>query len=255
MTTKLLTLNVWHGGRLMEPMLAFLHQENPDILLLQEAYNDLRPNLPHRFRTIETIQDKLGYKHTAFAPAFMHIMPDLKVEQGNAVLSRFPLTPGNIIFFNEPYNHHYIDIPKNFPTSSRNLQHVVVNTPSGNLNVFNFQGVWDLDGDNYSSARKNMADVILQAIQDKTNVILADDTNAKPTNQAITRIEKHLTNTWGREQVSTFNMRRKNNPGYATAVVDMIFVGSSMHIQAKNCPNVDISDHLPLVVTLDIPTA
>ena len=40
MKIKVLTLNVWHGGRLWDEMIEFLVKEDADLLLLQEVYND-----------------------------------------------------------------------------------------------------------------------------------------------------------------------------------------------------------------------
>jgi len=65
-------------------------------------------------------------------------------------------------------------------------------------------------------------------------------------------ISDHLTNIFGNELKTSFNMRRKDNPGYATACVDMLFVSSDIKVMDKVCPDVDISDHLPLVATLRI---
>ncbi len=47
-------------------------------------------------------------------------------------------------------------------------------------------------------------------------------------------------------------MRRKKDPGYATSAVDVVYVSPEIKIISRDCPNVDISDHLPLVATLDI---
>jgi endonuclease/exonuclease/phosphatase family metal-dependent hydrolase len=251
-TIKVLTLNVWHGGKLLEDMLAFLESENADILVVQEAYNDPRPELPPNFRTVEMIQNRLHYPATDFAPTFLQIMPALKSERGNAIFSRFPITHRDVTFFNEPYSDEYYDESPYFATSPRNLQHVSLNTPAGQINVFNLQGVWDLDGDSYSLPRIRMSDIIIQSIKDKPNVILAGDTNAKPTNEAILRIEKHLHNVFARELTTSFNMRHKMNPGYATAIVDMIFTSPAFQIVSHECPDIDISDHLPLIATLQL---
>ena len=252
MIIKLLTLNVWHGGKLMDPMLAFLERENPDILLIQEASNETQPDRPPYCRTVQMIQDRLHYEATDFAPAFTLVLPELKVERGNAVLSRFQITSSRSTFFNEPYSDHYIDEPANFATSPRNLQHVTLDTPAGNIDVFNFQGVWDLAGDNYSPARQRMSDVIIEAISGLENVLLAGDTNAKPTNQAIRRVDEHLRSVYGHDLTTTFNMRRKTNPGYATAVVDMIFASPSFELLSRQCPDIDVSDHLPVIATFKI---
>lgn len=120
------------------------------------------------------------------------------------------------------------------------------------INFFNFQGVWDMDGDNYSPKRKKMSEVILEEIKDKPNVIVLGDTNAKPTNPAIKNIERELKSVFGSSAQTTFNMRRKDNPGYAAAAVDMIFVSPNIKILETSIPNIDISDHLPLVTTIKI---
>ncbi len=71
--------------------------------------------------------------------------------------------------------------------------------------------------------------------------------------QTIRNIEKHLNNVFKDELSTTFNVKHKDLtrfPGYATAVVDMVFVSSDLQVQSKKCPAVDVSDHLPLVCDL-----
>ena len=47
-------------------------------------------------------------------------------------------------------------------------------------------------------------------------------------------------------------MKHNDKGGYATAAVDMIFVSPNIKIIEHDCPDVDISDHLPLVTTMSI---
>ena len=182
----------------------------------------------------------------------LDIVPEGKIECGNAILSKFPISDSSNIFFADPYRERNAHDPAEYPTTPRNLQHVVVNTARKRLNLFNFQGVWDLDGDNYSAQRQHMTKVIIEQVAGKSYVILAGDTNAKPTNKSITAIEEYLTNVFGYELTTSFNMRRKDNPGYATACVDMIFVSSDISVIEKSCPNIDISDHLPLITIVQL---
>ncbi|HEX3081984.1 MAG TPA: endonuclease/exonuclease/phosphatase family protein [Candidatus Saccharimonadia bacterium] len=253
MTIKFITVNVWHGGRLMDNLIKFLQAEDPDILVLQEAYNDPRPELSARFRTVETLQMAAGLPHASFAASFMHVMPDLRTDQGNAVLSKFELTPGAVTFFHTPYDPDYSEEGRtDFSRAPRNLQHVVAHTPAGDMNVFNLHGIWDLEGDRYSPERARMTEAIIRATHGLPRVILAGDTNATMGNKAIAVVEEQLMNVFGHELTTTFNMRRKDNPGYATAVVDMIFVSPDIKVLSKDCPDVDASDHLPLVATLEV---
>lgn len=252
MKVTFVCLNLWRGGELFDEILDFLARENADILALQEVNNSSNPRLADKYRSIETLQKHFNYPFCDFAPAVLDRHPIGKVPHGNAILSRFPIKSRNVLFFNEPFGERDPLDPKTFPTTPRNLQHVVLSTPTGELNIFNFQGVWDLDGDNFSEARQNMSNQIIKAIRGKSNVIVAGDTNAKHTNPAMRAIEKHLMSVFGDELVTTFNMRRKDNPGYATAAVDLIYVSKDINVIKCDCPDVDISDHLPLTATFEI---
>ncbi|HEU5122000.1 MAG TPA: endonuclease/exonuclease/phosphatase family protein [Candidatus Saccharimonadales bacterium] len=256
MKLKVITLNLWIGGLLFDEIVAFLEKEAADIVMLQEVMETKDTKLPAHYYSIESLQAKLNYPYTDFAPTLVNKFPWVKVTEGNAVLSRFPIKDRGVAYFEAPFdesNLRNIFDPSTYATTPRNLEHVVLDTPAGDINVFNFQGVWDLDGDNVSPQRERMRDVILQEIDGKQNVILAGDTNAKHTNPVMRDIEKQLTNVFGDSLTTSFNMRRKDNPGYATAVVDMIYVSPDISVLEKSCPDIDISDHLPLIATLEIP--
>lgn len=255
MQVKVVSLNTWHGGRLFEPMVEFLRQQDADVLMLQEVFNDTNPALEPRFRAFTELQKILSYPHAEFAPALTFISDDADhVLQGNAVLSKFPLTSQPPIFFNEPFGD-FNEGMQNAPHCPRSLQRVEAMTPVGPMHVFNLQGVWDLEGDNPSEKRYNMARIIIEQAKDKKRVVVAGDTNAKPTNKAMLTIEEHLNSVFKDELKTSFNTRRKDMakfPGYGTAVVDLMYVSHDVKVLAKDCPNVDISDHLPLTATLEI---
>jgi len=97
-----------------------------------------------------------------------------------------------------------------------------------------------------------MGGIIAQNIKDKENVILAGDFNVSPNTKTMEQVEKYLCNIFKNELTSTFNMKRKTKSGYAAAVVDMIFISKNIKVINKKSPNIDISDHLPLVSTLEI---
>ena len=252
MKIKIICLNLWEGGKLFDGIIDFLVKEDADVLMLQEVYDGKDSKLSENYRSISVLNDKLGYEFYDFAPAMLEIVPEGKILGGNAVFSKFPLTTHEPIFFDRPFRERTAHNPREFSTTPRNLQHVTVSLPVSELNVYNFQGVWDMDGDNYSKQRERMRDVIIDAIKDVPNVVLAGDTNAKPTNQAMIDIGQHLKSVFGSELKTSFNMRHKDNPGYGTAFVDMMFVNENIKVLKHDCPDVDISDHLPLVVTLGI---
>lgn len=232
----------------------FLQTEDPDIVALQEVYNSNDSSLADNYRSMEMLQAVLGYPHSDFAEAYQESLPTSKVPHGNAVLSKFPISARSFSYLAEPTadNIEYKDTAEYWPIFPAPLQYVGLDTPDGKVNLFNMHGVWDLDGDSYSPQRQRMAQVIIAETSHRPNVIVTGDSNAKRTNQAMRDLEAHLQPVFGDELITTFNMKRKDNPGYATAAVDLMYVSPNVKIVSRTCSQVDISDHLPLVVTFEL---
>ena len=252
MTFKIISLNLWWGGKLLPGILDFLRAEDADVLALQEVYDGREPGLDDRYRSVQVLRAALPYQYLAYAQAFIHDSSVGKLPNGNAVFSKFPIIARSARFLTKPSREVYQDVAEQWPIFPRVLQQVQLDTPAGELNVFNMHGVWDIDGDNPSPARLKMSEIIINGTKDKPSVVLTGDTNAKPTNPAMRAIEAHLNSVFDDRLKSTFNMRRKTNPGYATAAVDLMYVSPNIRVISAECPTVDISDHLPLVVSLDI---
>jgi endonuclease/exonuclease/phosphatase family metal-dependent hydrolase len=232
MTIKIISLNIWLGGRLQDSAVAFLKAQSADLIVLQEVFNGEDASLGARYRTMQVLREQLGFPYEVFSPNYDQ--PDKNADIGNAIFSRFPVVAVD--------NHN----------QSYNLQHVVMSTTNDEIEVLNLHGPWDLDGDNFSSIRQEMSSRILQATKGKRRIVLAGDTNAKPTNKGIVAIGEQLKSVFGYELTTTFNMLQKDNVGYAFAAVDMMFVSKNIRIIEHSCPDVNISDHLPLVAILEI---
>lgn len=252
MQFKFLNLNVWIGGKLMEPLLAFLKEQNADIMTFQEIYSSSDESLNPRFRTFEYFKTQFPeYQWANFAPAFYHILNDEKHLMGNAVFSKYPITSSNITFYDRPFgeaDERQGQERKTFQFFPRNLQHVAIDAGGTPLNICNTHGIWGEDGED-NPRRLAMTETILKTIRGKSKVILTGDFNVNDYTESIKNIEKHLTNIFKGERTTSFNMRRKGNGGYATAVVDNIFISSDMSVTSHGSPDVDISDHFPLLAT------
>lgn len=251
MKLKFICLNLFGIGELLDKALAFLIKEKPDIVALQEVYDGQQADMDRRYRALTILKKELDLKHYFYSPTFTDNRKECKIVQGNTIFSRRPIQSSKTIFFDIPYNKDYLDKFENYPYVPRNLQHVTIQSAKTKLNVFNTQGIWGLDGvDN--ERRLKMSQTIIKQIKDKENVILAGDFNLKPNTKTIQNIEKYLNNIFKNELNTSFNMRRKGNPGYTTAVVDFIFVSPNIKVIEHQCPQVDISDHLPLVCVLKV---
>lgn len=240
------------GGKFFENIAAFLKKEKPDIAVFQEVHDGKDPSLPKNLQSMQMLQALFpGYQYY-FSATHKDILPEGEFENGNAVFSRFPITKTETTFYNAPYDPHYIyeDRKGDFSNDPCNIQHVTVSIENKPFHIFNTHGIWGFEG-NDNPRRFRMSEVIISEIKGKSPAVLAGDFNTQPSAKAIKNIEQHMTNVFKDELVSTFNMRHKTLPGYATAVVDYIFVSPDISVRTKSCPEDDVSDHKPLIVTIE----
>lgn len=237
----------------MQPLIEFIRRTDADILLLQEVHSSGDRSLEPRLRTMQYFTEVLNYTFSSFAPQYRDFddTTDGSSYSGNAIFSRLPILDTKLHYYRLPYSETYRDSPATAPDCPDMLQQCSIRCDAGELNVFNLHGPVDLVGERYSESRKMMSDAIIANTQGLHRVILGGDTNAKPVNKAFTRIT-HLESVFGDELKTTFNMKRKTLPGYATAAVDMLWLSPDITVISKDCPDIAVSDHLPLVISISI---
>lgn len=254
MKIKILTLNIW-GGELLSDVKNFIRNENPDIVLLQEVYNK-KYNLDPKFESFNILKKGLDFPYYAFESLFIDVrLSGKKIPQGNAIFSRFSIKNQKLIFFDIPFGEFSleegkININKNKVIPMGMLK-AEIELPNKNIDTYSIHGIWGLDGGD-NPRRIEMSRIIVDEVKDKENVILGGDFNLKPNTRTIKNIEEQLQNVFKNELVSTFNMKHKELLGYATAVVDMIFVSRHFKVVNHYMPDADVSDHMPLIAELDV---
>lgn len=255
MHLKFISLNLFEGGLLFDSAINFLRLENPDIIALQEVNNGSDPDLPTHLRSMQVLTGALPEYQHFFAPEILLRYPEGKIDIGNAIFSKYPIENEQTIFLNVSYGEYdTVPVGGDFSKHPKNMQCCELDIDNETLTVCNLHGIWGLSGvDNED--RLKMSDLIVKQIKGKEKLILAGDFNLKPNTQTIANIEKHLTNVFKDRLETTFNLTRKDLekfPGYATAVVDMIFTSPDLVVAKSTCPDLDVSDHLPLIIELDI---
>ena len=258
MKIKFITLNILHGGELLDSILEFLNKEDPDIIALQEVCESKDLSLPKNLRTTSVLTEYYKNYTLKFAPEQLWIKEG-NVEIGNAILSKFPIISHKIEFFDVKYGY-YPESPEktDFSKDPQNLQHIEIDIHGTTFNIINVHGIWGFDGED-NPRRDVMSSVITRRIKNLSNVVLSGDFNTRPYTHAIKNIEHYLRNIFKDELKTTFNVPRRlknihkqNETGYASSVVDMIFMSPQLKIVDHYCPAVDVSDHLPLVAILEI---
>ncbi len=254
MKLKVLCLNIWIGGILFDEIIAFLKKENPDILLLQEVYNGDGSFHKIQYRALGELQKALGYEFAHFAPAFFEDGEGKEVVQGNAILCKFPLAEVSTTFYDIGYSKRDPNDSTKYHETPRNLQHVIADLGQKKLHILNTQGIWGTNGKD-SDRRLQMSEHILKEIGDAHPVVFAGDLNVDEKTQSVAQIEEKLVNVFKNQLKTSFNVSRKNlvtDPGFATAVVDMLFLSPDLKVVSSSVPQVDVSDHLPLVCEIEL---
>lgn len=258
MKLKIVTLNLWSTpttDQIFEKAVQFLFDQKADLIFLQEVNDGKSDKLPNKFKAVKILKEKFPGFYFDFARAFTDMRHNEgKVDNGQFLLSRFPIISSANIFFDVPYGKYDHDLMTDFSQFPANLQSVTIKVGEQKMLLLNLHGpVW-YDGDMFTERRAKMAQKILDLIDQTTcPVILAGDSNATQGNKAIQLIKSKLKSVFENHLTTTFNVLRKDivkYPGFAQSVVDIIFVSPNIKVISSLCPQVDISDHLPLIAEI-----
>jgi endonuclease/exonuclease/phosphatase family metal-dependent hydrolase len=189
-------LNLWSEGNILDKATAYINQENPDILSVQEVWHSTDTSVNNNYKAFQTIKEICGFSYSNFANAFTDNNWRHRFPTGNAIYSHWSIAGHEPNFYNMPKEERYEQTLEEYSVKPRNLQIVTVNAGSANINIFNTQGVWDWGGDKITVRRIKMCNEIAKTTHGKQNVISAGDFNLKPTNKALSLIDAQLTSVF-----------------------------------------------------------
>lgn len=250
MRFKFIQLNLWLSGKLLDNARAFLHKEKPDILALQEVYWPQLNRTESRFESLQILKKELDLPYVDFAPSFI----DVGVEDslwGLAVMSKFPVLQSQSTYITGNFQAYVRDKLTDFSQLPRNLQHATINCEGTQIHVLNMHGIWGFD-EYDTEQRLAMADKILAHIPFNEPTILCGDFNVGQHTKTIAKIERRLRNVFKGELTSSFNVRIKTHGDFDKSVVDFVFVSNHFQVLEHTAPQVNVSDHLPLICEFEL---
>ena len=127
MKIKVLSLNTWMGGILWQPCCDFVTAQQADIILLQEIYSSVDDKLDPRFRSKLLFESELS-EFQSFFSAFICDLREKEgpIDNGNMILSRWPMVETETIFFDETYASYDHDNTVDFSQWAAGAQRVIV---------------------------------------------------------------------------------------------------------------------------------
>ena len=240
------------GGKdTWDNILAYIHEEKPDIMFLQEVHNSKEPNVPSYLSSYEALKKEFSFPYSEYETQFNLINENEYAPSGLAILSKFPLTKKRVLWLHGDAPIEFdIKDREQIPTLPRNLMHCQAEINNKIVNLMTLQGVWAPD-EKELETQKEMANKIFEYISDKNEIILGGDFNVNENTESIDLISQKLNNVFKGERVTSFNMTRKTKPGYGVAVVDFIFTSPSIKVVEHYTSDHDVSDHKSQVITVE----
>jgi endonuclease/exonuclease/phosphatase family metal-dependent hydrolase len=256
---KLISFNIAIMIDNSQKVINFVNQINPDIVCFQEIIRHLDNSVYSRFKSKAKIENSIKLPYSFFGPQWI-ANADIKngkickeyggfLEQGNEVLSKYPIVAASNEFFHRKYE---LSIDRtNFYTEdhARCVEVVEIMVENKKIQILNLHGTWSKDClDSQRSVRQSR--YIIQAAQRKNiPTIITGDFNLLPDTESIKMFNKNFVNLIKKYKIKT---TRPKKDGYDLQVVDYIFVNDKIKVNSFEVIETDISDHFPLILDFDI---
>lgn len=231
MKLKVVSWNIWYG-KFFDEILDFLKSEDADVVCLQEivAKKDDSKN------TATEIAKKLGYKHFVFDFALEIEKEGEKLDWGNAILSKLPISKS-----------------ETHPLSSGAFRRIAlearIKTYDKSFQVVTTHLIHTHQQD--SVIQNEQTDKLIELLPNGST-ILTGDFNALPQSYPIKKTSEVLVNT-NNEETPTFSLYPEGCcPDKMKYRLDYIFISSDIKLTSFEVGNSKGSDHLPVVATLEI---
>lgn len=258
---KLISLNAW-GGKLYQPLVNFIkkNSQNTDIFCFQEVFNaDSQKNNPANFRLnlynqlSKILKNHQGY----FAPSLDNY---LILSRSQVERVKFNLSFGLAIFIKKDlkinstgdlfvYRKRSVFDPQNLNTLPRNLQFITFTKFGKKFNVCNLHGIWLKEGKKDSTSRTKQSEKINKFLAEQEGEkILCGDFNLDINTKSLEILEDNLINLIKKYKIET--TRNKLFPG-EEKFADYLFVSKGINVVNFQVPNVETSDHLPLILEFE----
>lgn len=261
---KLLDLNISIKIDNTKQIVDLILNQEPDIITLQEVMRPLGVNVFDQYRSAEGLQLALRekYPYSFFGAAWvteamkkngiMHRDFGGLVEMGNMIFSKFPIIFGESHHFYGHYN--YALDWTNFDTEDhpRPVEIVLLNTPSGTLQLLNVHGIWTKDKTGDARTMQECQYVLNLAQQKNFATIIAGDFNLLPTTDSIALLNKAYKNVISEYSIISTRPHFNDGKDVGDLVVDYIFVNEPIKVNDCQVVESDISDHLPLILDFEM---
>lgn len=248
-TLKLLLLNIW-GGRVTDPLLAFIHKhQDIDIFCFQEVFNTkyelVRPAIKDSVNNIfQLISDRLP-DHQGF------FCSEQDEEEGIAMFIRRSISVNKVdhIFVHRWKNAMHMEIGEDGRMLGRALQYAEIHWNNQPLLIAHFHGLWNGQGKTDSPDRLEQSQKTIEFLRKfPGSKILMTDLNVFPETESLKILEKDLKNLIKEYNITSTRSSLYQKP---SKYADYVLVSPDIKVaNFKVLPDI-VSDHAPLLLEIE----
>lgn len=258
---KLLNLNVGIKLDNNDKVIDLLSKDNYDIVTLQEAMRKIDDTVFDKYNNSNIIKSKINYKYNFFGALWVAehheknniIIKDFGglTEQGNEILSNYPITQASNIFYYKDYsifrditNFRKEDYPRAFIDT-------IINIEGKELQIINVHGIRNKDkiGDERTISQSI---AILSKVRKDIPCIIVGDFNLLPDVESIQMISKEMRNLINEYNIKSTRPTFNDGLDKGDLACDYIFVNDKVKVNDFKVLNNNASDHLPLILDFEI---
>ena len=261
---KLISLNIGIKIDNSKEIGKFIKSQDPDIVAFQEIIRHFDESVFDMYKSKKHIEDIIGKKlpYSFFGPQWiadamrkngqMHRDFNGFVEQGNEIISKFPILNAT----NEFYHKHYsLELEwANFHTEdhSRCVQVAKLDVQGKHLQILNLHGLYSRDKKDSERTLHQCKYVLEAAKRRSIPTIIAGDFNLLPNTKSIGLLNKKFKNLINEYKIKSTRPDFEDELEKGSNIVDYIFVNNKIKVNNFEVINTNISDHLPLVLDFDV---
>lgn len=258
---KLFNLNVGIKLDNNKEVVDLILKDNYDIVTLQESMRKLDEGVFPQYDSCDFIRKNTSFKNNFFGAVWVaraHKKNNVVhrdfggyVEQGNQLLSNYPIIKSSNVFYYKEYSNYEDSTNFRKEDHPRAFIECILDINGKELQVINVHGIWTSDKMG-NDRTQNQIDTILNKARKDIPCIIVGDFNLLPTSKYIKMMSDNYKNLIDEYKIKSTRPEFNDGLDKGNLVCDYVFVNNKVKVNDFYVLKSNASDHLPLVLDFDL---
>ncbi|MGV8142276.1 MAG: endonuclease/exonuclease/phosphatase family protein [Candidatus Pacearchaeota archaeon] len=249
---RVFSLNIW-GGKEFDSLIQYLsnYSDTVDVFCFQEVFDTLTTNKKfgnYRANMLSELKKILPQHIAYFAPMqdFLGIQgADFELSLGIAMFIKKDFKIKEIGEFFLRGHRNSMEEKNDKKTRPYNFQYAQIESKEERYTIAHLHGLWNGEGKTDTDERIEQSKKIKNFIENKNKLIVCGDFNLLPETHSIKMLDEELVNLIKTHKITTTRSKHYLKP---ERFADYTFVSKDIEVNDFVVPNVDVSDHLPMII-------